>query len=148
MARCASCGSELKEGSRFCSECGAPVPMKRTCPSCGMEVPDGSRFCMYCGTRLDAAEVPPAASGLSVGSRNVIAGDIIGRKDDIHISGNATILRSDDDTRKISPCSICGRHTPMTEGYTCPRCGRFVCSSCYDDEHGSQAYTDAYRGDG
>ncbi len=136
MARCASCGSELKEGSRFCSECGAPVPMKRTCPSCGMEVPDGSRFCMYCGTRLDAAEVPPAASGLSVGSRNVIAGDIIGRKDDIHISGNATILRSDDDTRKISPCSICGRHTPMTEGYTCPRCGRFVCSSCYDDEHG------------
>ena len=136
MARCASCGSELKEGSRFCSECGAPVPMKRTCPSCGMEVPDGSRFCMYCGTRLDAAEVPPAASGISVGSRNVIAGDIIGRKDDIHISGNATILRSDDDTRKISPCSICGRHTPMTEGYTCPRCGRFVCSSCYDDEHG------------
>ena len=136
MARCASCGSELKEGSRFCSECGAPVPMKRICPSCGMEVPDGSRFCMYCGTRLDAAEVPPAASGISVGSRNVIAGDIIGRKDDIHISGNATILRSDDDTRKISPCSICGRHTPMTEGYTCPRCGRFVCSSCYDDEHG------------
>lgn len=136
MARCASCGSELKEGSRFCSECGAPVPLKRTCPSCGMEVPDGSRFCMYCGSRLEAAEVPPAAGGFSVGSRNVIAGDIIGRKDDIHISGNATILRNEDDTRKISPCSICGRHTPITEGYTCPRCGRFVCSSCYDDEHG------------
>jgi uncharacterized membrane protein YvbJ len=28
MAKCESCGSELSEGSKFCSKCGAPVGVK------------------------------------------------------------------------------------------------------------------------
>ena len=131
-----ACGRDNPEGSAFCSFCGTKLEVKHLCPSCGMEVPEGARFCMHCGSSLDGAEPAPAGSGISIGSRNVVAGDIIGRKDDYHISGNATIYHSEDDTKRVSPCSICGRHTLVSEGFTCPHCGRFVCQSCYDSSHG------------
>ena len=131
-----ACGRDNPEGSAFCSFCGTKLEVKQLCPSCGMEVPEGARFCMHCGSSLDGAEPAPAGSGISIGSRNVVAGDIIGRKDDYHINGNATIYHSEDDTKRVSPCSICGRHTLISEGFTCPHCGRFVCQSCYDSGHG------------
>ena len=131
-----ACGRDNPEGSAFCSFCGTKLEVKHLCPSCGMEIPEGARFCMHCGSSLDGAEPAPAGSGISIGSRNVVAGDIIGRKDDYHISGNATIYHSEDDTKRLSPCSICGRHTLISEGFTCPHCGRFVCQSCYDSSHG------------
>ena len=131
-----ACGRDNPEGSAFCSFCGTKLEVKHLCPSCGMEVPEGARFCMHCGSSLDGAEPAPAGSGISIGSRNVVAGDIIGRKDDYHISGNATIYHSKDDTKRVYPCSICGRHTLVSEGFTCPHCGRFVCQSCYDSSHG------------
>ena len=132
-----ACGRENPEGSAFCSFCGTKLEVKYLCPSCGMEVPEGARFCMHCGSSLDGGDHASAGSGISIGSRNVVAGDIIGRKDDYHISGNATIYHNEDDTKRVSPCSICGRHTLISDGFTCPHCGRFVCSSCYDSSHGT-----------
>src|SRR5215831_6963656 len=58
--RCASCRAELREGSKFCDECGAPVSAQ--CPSCGAENRPGAKFCSECGTKLAAGAptAPPA----------------------------------------------------------------------------------------
>src|SRR5437867_1948508 len=54
---CAGCGSENREGAKFCNDCGAPLSLH--CPSCQAENRPGARFCNECGTPLLAQ---PAAS--------------------------------------------------------------------------------------
>lgn len=54
---CKHCGSELKEGKKFCAKCGTPtgaaesappVPAAWVCPACGHENAKG-KFCAKCG---------------------------------------------------------------------------------------------------
>src|SRR3989441_8267469 len=54
---CAGCGSENREGAKFCNDCGAPLSLP--CPLCQAENRPGARFCNECGTPLLAQ---PAAS--------------------------------------------------------------------------------------
>lgn len=46
---CPECGKKTPKG-KFCIECGHPLVNK--CPNCGTEVPQGSKFCSECGTKL------------------------------------------------------------------------------------------------
>ncbi len=52
---CASCGTALGSGARFCSSCGSPVTP--ACSACGTELGDGARFCSSCGTPV-AGQAP------------------------------------------------------------------------------------------
>src|SRR6266566_2379365 len=47
---CPSCGSANTEGSKICSDCGAPLPVR--CAVCGAENPSSKRFCGDCGAAL------------------------------------------------------------------------------------------------
>ena len=55
---CTKCGSEIDEGSLFCTNCGARIaeekaaPSPLICPKCGRKMESGSLFCTNCGTRL------------------------------------------------------------------------------------------------
>ncbi len=60
MPTCNNCGQEIKEGKKFCSNCGAPVPTAKKCPNCGTECKPGVKFCPECGTKLQAEPVPTA----------------------------------------------------------------------------------------
>ena len=44
---CATCNTELKDGAKFCSECGAPTA--RACSQCGNAVSADDKFCAECG---------------------------------------------------------------------------------------------------
>jgi class 3 adenylate cyclase/tetratricopeptide (TPR) repeat protein len=60
--RCPSCGTENREGRKFCSNCGATLAV--VCPVCGSANEPDERFCGECGARLDApakAAAPEAA---------------------------------------------------------------------------------------
>jgi class 3 adenylate cyclase len=57
--RCASCGSDNPEGTKFCHECGGAL--QNRCPSCGSENPLPARFCGECGTALEAEGKPARA---------------------------------------------------------------------------------------
>src|SRR5205814_3297475 len=55
---CPSCGTDNREGRKFCAECGEPLAS--ACPACGAANEPGERFCGECGSALDAA-APVAA---------------------------------------------------------------------------------------
>jgi Double zinc ribbon len=64
MADCTKCGVQLKDGARFCAQCGAAV---NYCPKCGQTLKDGARFCAGCGapvsessSQADVPAYPPA----------------------------------------------------------------------------------------
>lgn len=50
--QCPSCGAKVAKGKKFCSDCGAAMPVPVVCPSCGAEVAAGKKFCGKCGTKI------------------------------------------------------------------------------------------------
>src|SRR2546421_4807189 len=58
--RCPSCGTENREGRKFCAECGSPLAA--ACPACGAANEPGERFCGECGAALTGAAPAPAAT--------------------------------------------------------------------------------------
>jgi class 3 adenylate cyclase len=51
--RCSSCGSENREGRKFCAGCGAELTL--ACEACGAKNHPGERFCGECGKPLAEA---------------------------------------------------------------------------------------------
>ena len=71
-----------------------------------------------------------------MGDKNVIAGDVIGHKEETHIAGNATIIKNEDQTKQVKKCHICGSIVPIVDGFDCPECHQFTCASCFDSDAG------------
>ena len=67
--RCSKCGSDNREGRKFCVHCGQAL--KLACPSCGAPSEPGERFCGDCGaalvvsTRTGVDQSPTAPSNAS-----------------------------------------------------------------------------------
>src|SRR5262245_58155062 len=57
--RCSSCGSDNREGRKFCAGCGAELTL--ACVACGSKNRSGERFCGECGKPL-AGTAQPAQS--------------------------------------------------------------------------------------
>jgi class 3 adenylate cyclase len=56
---CPSCGTETREGVKFCVKCGAAL--SSACPTCGAPFEPGDLFCDDCGSQLAQATASPAA---------------------------------------------------------------------------------------
>src|SRR2546423_2991338 len=69
--RCPSCGTENREGRKFCAECGSPLAA--ACPACGAANEPGERFCGECGAALGTA-----ATGAHVLGASAVAGAVRG----------------------------------------------------------------------
>ena len=136
MSVCSNCGAELDAGAKFCMECGTPVPQVKKCVQCGMELPLKAKFCFGCGAPQEGA-VPTVGTGISMGDKNVVAGDVVGQKvagDSVgnKIMGNAIYNINADETKKVVSCHVCGKHLTNVNGHTCPKCGNIVCDEHFD----------------
>ncbi|MBO5884401.1 MAG: SPFH domain-containing protein [Clostridia bacterium] len=49
---CKNCGAQLKEGAKFCSDCGKKQGPTLECPGCKTVIPATSKFCPECGRNL------------------------------------------------------------------------------------------------
>jgi hypothetical protein len=51
--RCSKCGSDNREGRKFCTNCG--TPLVATCPKCSAPIQAGEKFCGECGAAIGAS---------------------------------------------------------------------------------------------
>ena len=80
MPYCSHCGTQVKPGARFCSNCGKPlgeaapdrsIRMEvyqgevRKCPACGAEVPSLTAICPDCGHEFNSIETSSAIRDFS-----------------------------------------------------------------------------------
>src|SRR4029453_18515167 len=74
--QCPRCGSDNREGAKFCNEGAAPLPLR--CPACGTENRPGAKFCDACAASL--APLPAAAGGreADAGITRALAGPPLG----------------------------------------------------------------------
>ncbi len=47
---CASCGTAMAPGAKFCADCGTPAAQPRACANCGTQLQASAKFCPDCGT--------------------------------------------------------------------------------------------------
>ena len=55
---CPKCGSDNRDGVKFCEECGAKMELE--CPNCGATIPLGKKFCGDCGHKLQGSSTTPS----------------------------------------------------------------------------------------
>ena len=133
--KCPNCGEENAEEMKFCGNCGTklPEPMNH-CPNCNKDWPITLKFCGECGFKFGGGSA--AGSSALMGDKNVIAGDVnntvTNNTNNINNSTNTTYITNTDETKKVKKCHVCGSMVLITEGYECPECHEFTCSSCFD----------------
>src|SRR5215470_10672687 len=54
---CTSCGTDNRDGAKFCDTCGTPLPL--ACPACGTANRPGAKFCNECGASLTGQQSVP-----------------------------------------------------------------------------------------
>lgn len=135
MIKCISCGCSNEADSNFCGGCGSPLPKLKECPKCGNKVKPDVNFCGKCGYNFrNPGANPMAAAGLTMGDKNVIAGDVVGNQENIDISGNLTIIKNSDETQKTVKCCICGHQIPKINSIECTGCNQTICENCFDSK--------------
>ena len=54
---CPNCNSEIKQGLKFCPECGNKMaPLTKVCPDCKAECKATAKFCPECGKKFEPAK--------------------------------------------------------------------------------------------
>lgn len=130
MSKCPKCGSAYEDGAKFCDECGTPLPQEKECPKCHAHIGLSAKFCDECGFSFENSTGKQPS--ISMGDKNVIAGDVVAHKESYEIKGNATIVKNEDESKKMVQCPDCGKNIPVSQSFECPSCHRIVCEGCFD----------------
>jgi predicted amidophosphoribosyltransferase len=76
--RCSKCGSDNREGRKFCTNCG--TPLVATCQKCSALVQRNEKFCGECGAAIGSSAAPATSSAqprdLELGNA-IPAGEVI-----------------------------------------------------------------------
>ena len=92
MSKCLKCGSELKEGQKFCIKCGTPASVRPQlpkavkqqsqpsliCAKCGAPVKFGQKFCIKCGEPISPPKQEAEVKGWFANGVRAIANAVTG----------------------------------------------------------------------
>jgi predicted RNA-binding Zn-ribbon protein involved in translation (DUF1610 family) len=96
------------------------------CSYCGYSLELNVKFCPECGSKQPEQTLQDKKSdySASVGDKNVISGNIIGKSEEFNISGPATINKIEDETKKFITCAVSGKHLLRGRDIVvnCPKC--------------------------
>jgi hypothetical protein len=101
------------------------------CTSCEAQSPNpNARFCESCGKSF-----PSRAAGVSLSDEAMVAGDVIGVKEETKIAGNynVTNVSNVDDTKRVHRCAYSGEHLTFADVRTCPSCSAEVSAKCFEE---------------
>lgn len=56
--KCQYCNTELKQGAKFCPNCGKEVVAFDVCKGCGQQIKVGASFCPHCGANQNEVTTP------------------------------------------------------------------------------------------
>lgn len=65
--KCSSCGSPMKDGEKFCPNCGKQAGM--TCRHCGSEISSTEKFCHSCGKPTTTEEPKPVKKNKQINQK-------------------------------------------------------------------------------
>src|SRR5215510_15031488 len=74
--QCPRCGSDNREGAKFCNECAAPLLLR--CPACGTENRPGAKFCDACAAPFAPLPAVAGSQGADAGTTRALAGSPLG----------------------------------------------------------------------
>jgi len=89
IMNCTFCGTENREGNKFCGICGVRLERRKTerrvheevvhlkCASCGHGNEPGYKFCGMCGARIDRRVAERRGTGASVRAENASSGSVL-----------------------------------------------------------------------
>ncbi|GAA4053346.1 ribosomal protein L7/L12 [Flavobacterium chungnamense] len=106
----------------------------KNCINCNLLIEDNKKFCEGCGTKQPEPKSNTPITGefsATIGDKNIISGNVIGKNEEIKVSGNATFNKIEDDTKKTVICSISGRRLLMIDSIACPSCNKDVAQEYY-----------------
>ncbi len=67
-SKCTECGAGIKEGAKFCPECGSKQMTEKTC-SCGAKLHTNAKFCPECGAKQNAEKICACGAKLKEGAK-------------------------------------------------------------------------------
>lgn len=140
MKECTACKKEYDSHMNFCVDCGGRLTEQAIkCISCAHELKPKMKFCPWCGTSQDGPTPSGTGQGkgISLGDKNVIAGDIIAGKEDYNISGNATFVNTQDESSSVVKCAVCGKRMKIIDSFECPKCHAEVCNNHFHQQSGN-----------
>ena len=108
----------------------------KNCINCNHSLDINVKFCPECGTKQPdvSMENQTPSYSASIGDKNVISGNIIGKSEEFNISGPATINKIEDETKKFIICAVSGRHLLRGRDIVvnCPKCKSDVADDCFN----------------
>lgn len=63
---CTNCGKEIREGDKFCIECGSKIETLLFCTNCGEKIKKDGEFCTNCGMKVRKTETPISGSTIEL----------------------------------------------------------------------------------
>jgi hypothetical protein len=108
----------------------------KNCINCQNLIEDTTKFCPECGTKQPDLPKPNqnSTNSASIGDKNVISGNVIGKNEEYNITGNATINKIEDETKKFITCAVSGKHLLRGRDIvvSCPKCKSDVAQECFN----------------
>ena len=109
MKNCIQCDFLLEVDKKFCAECGAKQPEIKS-------------------------NVTNDNSSPIIGDKNVMSGVNFGKTEEYKITGNTTINKIEDDTKRIINCAVSGKRILFGESILCPTCTKEVSQDSFNRE--------------